>query len=56
MSEKSRTGNIGLGFYIAKQIVVAGGGTLDARSVGGTTTFVMRLPRHQAWSQAEATG
>jgi len=47
-SEKSPTGNLGLGLYIAKQIVLAGGGTLDMRSVGGTTTFVMRLPRDQA--------
>ncbi len=44
-SEKSATGNLGLGLYIAKQIVLAGGGTLDARSGDGTTTFVMRLPR-----------
>ena len=31
---------------IAKQIVVASGGTLDVRSGHGTTTFVMRLPRN----------
>lgn len=43
--EKSATGNLGLGLYIAKQIVLAHGGTLDAHSADGTTTFVMRLPR-----------
>jgi PAS domain S-box-containing protein len=45
-SEKSATGNLGLGLYIAKQIVLADGGTLDARSVDGETIFTMRLPRH----------
>jgi PAS domain S-box-containing protein len=59
--ERSTTGNLGLGLYIAKQIVLTSGGTLDVRSAGGSTTFVMRLPRHtpapqRAWSQAaEAT-
>ena len=43
--EKSRTGNLGLGLYIARQIVLSHGGTLDAHSAAGTTTFVMRLPR-----------
>jgi signal transduction histidine kinase len=45
---KSATGNLGLGLYIAHQIVLSHGGTLDARSAGGTTTFVMRLPRRPA--------
>jgi signal transduction histidine kinase len=43
---KSTTGNLGLGLFIAHQIVISHGGTLEARSGGGTTTFVMRLPRH----------
>ena len=43
--DKSAAGNLGLGLYIARQIVAGSGGTLDARSVDGTTTFVMRLPR-----------
>ncbi|MDQ3035490.1 MAG: HAMP domain-containing histidine kinase [Myxococcota bacterium] len=43
--EKSSTGNLGLGLYIAHQIVLSHGGTLDAHSAGGRTTFVMRLPR-----------
>ncbi len=44
-SETSSTGHLGLGLYIARQIVLASGGTLEARSVGGTTNFMMRLPR-----------
>ena len=48
---KSATGNLGLGLYIARQIVLAGGGTLDVRSIDGTTTFVMRLPRQAASSR-----
>jgi PAS domain S-box-containing protein len=43
--EKSSTGNLGLGLYIAKQIVLTSGGTLDARSADGSTTFALRLPR-----------
>ena len=43
--EKSETGNLGLGLYIARQIVLSHGGTLEAQSAGGMTTFVMRLPR-----------
>jgi PAS domain S-box-containing protein len=44
--ERSRSRNLGLGLYIAKQIVLTSGGTLDARSADGSTTFAMRLPRH----------
>ncbi len=42
--EKSSTGNLGLGLYIAHQIVLSHGGTLEAHSADGRTTFVMRLP------------
>lgn len=42
---KSAAGNLGLGLYIAMQIVRAHGGTLDAESAGGTTRFTVRLPR-----------
>ncbi len=44
----SATANLGLGLYIARQIVISHGGTLDAHSDGGTTTFAMRLPRFAA--------
>ncbi len=47
-TDKAAAGNLGLGLYIAKQIVVASGGTLDVRSGDGTTTFRMRLPRQAA--------
>ena len=43
--KKSTTGNLGLGLYIANQIVGSGGGKLVAYSADGTTTFLMRLPR-----------
>ena len=43
--DRSATGNLGLGLYIAKEIVAAGGGTIDAHSTDGSTPFVMRLPR-----------
>jgi PAS domain S-box-containing protein len=41
----STTGNLGLGLYVANQIVGSGGGKLVAYSTDGTTTFLMRLPR-----------
>jgi signal transduction histidine kinase len=53
--EKSKAGNLGLGLYIARQIVLSHGGTLDAHSVDGTTTFVMRLPRGAARPKAAAS-
>jgi signal transduction histidine kinase len=40
-----KTGNLGLGLYIAHVIVLAHGGTLDVRSAAGETTFTVRLPR-----------
>jgi signal transduction histidine kinase len=43
--ENPKTGNLGLGLYIAHQIVLSHGGTLDAHSADGTTTFTLRLPR-----------
>ena len=53
--ERSPAGNLGLGLYIAKQIVLAGGGTLDVRSAEGTTTFMMRLPRQAAPARAASS-
>ncbi|MEO7094808.1 MAG: HAMP domain-containing sensor histidine kinase [Polyangiales bacterium] len=43
--ERSKGGNLGLGLYIAHQIVLSHGGTLVARSSDGTTIFAARLPR-----------
>lgn len=39
------SGNLGLGLYIAHEIVRSHGGVLDATSRGGRTTFTARLPR-----------
>jgi len=50
----SPAGHLGLGLYIAFQIAQSHGGTLEARSEGGTTTFVMRLPRAHGVEQPEA--
>jgi two-component system sensor histidine kinase/response regulator len=38
----------GLGLYIVDQIARAHGGDVTAESGGGTTTFLVRLPRHVA--------
>jgi signal transduction histidine kinase len=45
MRKESSAGNLGLGLYIAHQIVLSHGGALEAHSADGTTTFTMRLPR-----------
>jgi PAS domain S-box-containing protein len=42
---RAAAGHLGLGLYIAHQIVLSHGGTLDAFSADGTTTFITRLPR-----------
>ena len=42
------TGHLGLGLYVACQIVRSHGGSLDVRSSDGTTTFTVRLPRASA--------
>lgn len=52
--EKPGTGNLGLGLYIAHQIVLSHGGTLDVHCADGTTTFVMRLPRCPAPDETAA--
>lgn len=38
-------GHLGLGLYIASELVRSHGGTLDVRSSDGSTTFTVRLPR-----------
>jgi signal transduction histidine kinase len=39
------SGHLGLGLYIACELVRGHGGTLEVRSSDGTTSFTMRLPR-----------
>jgi signal transduction histidine kinase len=41
-----RVGHLGLGLYIACEIVRAHHGGITARSADGSTTFTLRLPRH----------
>jgi two-component system CheB/CheR fusion protein len=43
--EASANGNLGLGLYIAHEIVAAHGGSLGAASNERATTFTVRLPR-----------
>jgi signal transduction histidine kinase len=38
-------GGIGLGLFIAREIAHAHGGSIEARSADGATTFTVRLPR-----------
>ncbi len=44
----AKAGHLGLGLYVAHEIARAHGGTLEAQSEAGTTSFVMRLPRAAA--------
>ena len=46
---RRRPGSIGLGLYVAREVAVAHGGTLDVRSTAADwTTFTARLPRRPA--------
>lgn len=38
-------GSIGLGLYIAREVVTAHGGTVEVQSAGERTTFTVKLPR-----------
>lgn len=42
---RAQRDHLGLGLYIASEIVKAHGGALEVASADGTTTFTMRLPR-----------
>jgi signal transduction histidine kinase len=46
--------HLGLGLYIASQIVRSHGGRIDAQSAGGKTTFSIRLPRRPSSPQPNA--
>lgn len=46
----ARTGSMGLGLYIANQVVTAHGGTITVQSGPGKTAFRVSLPRHQSRS------
>jgi signal transduction histidine kinase len=41
-----RVSNLGLGLFIARQIVLAHGGTINASSAGEETQFTVEIPRH----------
>jgi signal transduction histidine kinase len=44
-----RTGSVGLGLYIAREVVTAHGGAIDVlSSAGAGTVFTVRLPRRRA--------
>ena len=45
VAAKRSNEHLGLGLYIASEIVRAHGGSITVRSEGGTTTFTVRLPR-----------
>ena len=44
--EHAKVGHLGLGLFIAHQVILAHGGEIAARSADGATTFSIRLPRH----------
>jgi signal transduction histidine kinase len=49
LQRKRREGSIGLGLYIAREIVMSHGGTIDVTSSAESgTVFTVRLPCHQA--------
>ena len=45
--------NLGLGLFIAREIVVAHGGTIKASSIGEETVFTIEIPREVEQKQAE---
>ncbi len=49
-ARSSAAGRSGLGLAIAKEIVTAHGGTIEAQSTDGMTTFTMRVPAHPSRS------
>jgi PAS domain S-box-containing protein len=49
-----RGGGLGLGLFIARAIARAHGGSLDADSSNGATTFRLVVPRHPAGAAAQA--
>ena len=51
LQKQRRPGSIGLGLYIAREVITAHGGTIDVKSSAQTgTTFSVRLPRRRTTS------
>jgi signal transduction histidine kinase len=49
LQKQRRPGSMGLGLYIAREVVIAHGGTIDVKSSAeGGTVFTARLPRRHA--------
>jgi signal transduction histidine kinase len=49
LQKQRRPGSIGLGLYIAREVVTAHGGTIGVTSSAEAgTVFTVRLPRHSA--------
>lgn len=54
MPPATQSGHLGLGLYIASQIVRSHGGWIDAESSHGRTTFSIRLPRRPGLPDQDA--
>jgi signal transduction histidine kinase len=51
LQKQRRPGSIGLGLYIAREVVIAHGGTIEVKSSQDAgTTFTIRLPRRRTSS------
>lgn len=53
-SDPRRSTNLGLGLFIAREIVLAHGGSIEAQSTGGITSVTVELPRQASATRAQA--